>query len=218
MKKLYLIEMGMQDNNITGDIKNHRVRVTENIDIIFNGKKYNMFFEFTEGDRRTWRDTNKRTGAPLKKPVIDSVQHNALWIDTQFEQEETNSNGHKFMMSYRQCNLEKEIHDNKPSFTRKDVLEIVNRYSIEKYSKVVLIEEEARRIINTCGGYREKAILADGIDFQTDGDSYMERRQWDEAHKIVRVNRRQWEKTEDGRRLVITDFCEVDLETGKITN
>ena len=40
MKKniLYLLEMGMNDNNIKTDIKNHRIRVIENIDIIYKGR------------------------------------------------------------------------------------------------------------------------------------------------------------------------------------
>lgn len=49
---LYLREMGMDDNSIKTDVKNHRVRVLENIDIIYNGEKYNMFFEFTHGAHR----------------------------------------------------------------------------------------------------------------------------------------------------------------------
>lgn len=51
MRKTFCIfcEMGMNDNTITGDIKNHRVRVIENIDILYKGTAYNMFFEFTTG-------------------------------------------------------------------------------------------------------------------------------------------------------------------------
>lgn len=35
---LYLRKMGMDDDTIKTDVKNHRVRVLENIDIIYKGK------------------------------------------------------------------------------------------------------------------------------------------------------------------------------------
>lgn len=34
---LYLRKMGMDDDTIKTDVKNHRVRVIENIDIIYKG-------------------------------------------------------------------------------------------------------------------------------------------------------------------------------------
>lgn len=66
---LYLRKMGMDDDSIKTDVKNHRVRVIENIDIIYKGEKYNMFFEFTHGAHIRYRTANKRTGAPLKKQL-----------------------------------------------------------------------------------------------------------------------------------------------------
>lgn len=219
MKNLYLLEMGMNDNNITTDVKNHRVRVVENIDIEYQGKDYNMFFEFTQCAHYNYRKTNKRTGAPLKKAVQELIIQDGLGLDTQFEKLEKDSDGREWFSSWRNSQLEREIWNEHHAYTKKDIRDIVNKYAKEKYTGVILIEEEARHIINTTGGYREKYILAENADFQTEGSSYMEiGNTWNNEHKIVRVNRQEWEKTENGRKLVVTDFCEVDLVTGKITN
>ena len=90
---LYLLEMGMYDNDISTDIKNHRIRVVENIDIGYKGKSYNIFFEFTQGTHRRYRTTNKRTGAPLKKAVEEIILKDGLFIDTEYEKPETDKNG-----------------------------------------------------------------------------------------------------------------------------
>ena len=85
---LWLLSMGMKNDDLN-DIKNHRVRVVENIDIERNGKKYNMFFEFTQWEAWRMRYINKRTGYPLKKPIQEIVNPMGLHIDTQYETIET---------------------------------------------------------------------------------------------------------------------------------
>lgn len=209
----------MDDDKITTDIKNHRVRVLENIDIEYKGIKYNMFFEFLQGEHWNYRTTNKRTGAPLKKGVREIVIKDGLFIDTQFEREEKSASGYTYQASYRKADLEREFYLEHHAFTRRDILEVVNRYKVgKKFDKVVLIEQEARRIINTIGGYREKEILGDGKDFHTAGDSYFSIGEtWNDEHKIVRCNKREWKPCGDGKHLEVVDFCEVDLVTGKIT-
>lgn len=218
MKTLYLMEMGMNDDMIATDMQNHRVRVLENIDIIYKGKKYNMFFEFLQSNHFNYRTTNKRTGAPLKKPVCETVQKDALSIDTQFERlEGTWKDGSPFYASYRKGDLEREVYEKHYKITRENILKVINTYSIEKYNKVVLCEEEARNIINHIGGFREKDMIKKR-DFRTDGDYFITKgKTWDNDHKIMVVKRREWEKTDDGRKLVITNSCEVDLVTRKIT-
>lgn len=215
---LYLREMGMNDENITTDIKNHRVRVVENIDIFYNGRTYNMFFEFMQCTRYKYRTENKRTGAPLKKAIQELVHRDGLAIDTEYSVPEKTTSGFVYDASYRCSTLEKEFWEEYHAFTKKDILEVVNRYSLKKYSKIVLIETEAEKIINEIGGYREKDIIKKR-DFQTDGDFYftLENMTWNDNHKVVKACRREWEPTKDARKLVITDTCEVDLITGKIT-
>lgn len=140
MKTLYLRKMGCDDNNITTNIKNHRVRVIENIDIIYKGEKYNMFFEFTQCTHWNYRTTNKKTGASLKKMVKELLVVDGLHIDTQFEKPETNSNGYTFMMSYRKSDLESEIWNEHHKYTQEDILEIINRYAIEKYDRIEFVD------------------------------------------------------------------------------
>lgn len=218
MKNLYLLEMGMNDANISTDIKNHRIRTVENIDIFYKGKTYNMFFEFTQCPHYNYRTTNKRTGAPLKKAVQELIIKDGLHMDTQFEVlEKIFADGTPFYASYRKGDFESEIWNEHHAYTKKDILEIVNRYAIEKYNKVVLIEKETEKIINTYGGYREKEIIKER-DFQTEGSHYYKiGNTWNDEHKIVVACRQEWEKTENGRKLVTTNTCEIDLVTGKIT-
>ena len=61
--------MGIDDNAISTDIKNHRIRVIDRVDIIYKGIKYNMFFEFSRGAYCQYKTTNEKTGKPLKKAV-----------------------------------------------------------------------------------------------------------------------------------------------------
>lgn len=213
MKKntLYLLEMGMYDNDISTDIKNHRIRVIENIDIIYKGEKYNMFFEFTQGTHRHYRTTNKRTGAPLKKAVEEIILKDGLFIDTEYERTETDKSGFTWTSSWRRADLEREFYEEHHAYTKRDILNVVNRYKVgEKFTDICLIETAATNIIKKIGGWREKDML--------NGDSFFQIGEtWTAEHKIVRCNKRIWTPTENGRKLETIDFCEIDLVTGKIT-
>ena len=213
---LYLLEMGCNDPEINTDIKNHRVRVVENVDIIYKGKPYNMFFEFTQGNHWRYRTTNKRTGAPLKKPVYEVILKDALFIDTQFERlEGTWEDGTPYYSSWRKSDLEREFWEEHHAYTKKDVLEVVNRYKVgEKFTDVCLIEETAANIIRKIGGWRELDILGKASR-SSYGECYFKIGEtWTEDHKIVRVvkNRR-----DESGKWITGDFCEVDLVTEKIT-
>lgn len=134
--------MGCDDNNITTNIKNHRVRVVENIYIRYKGETYNMFFEFCQGAHRRYRKTNKRTGAPLKKPVEEIVLKDGLYVNTQFEKvERVAKDGTPLFSSWRHSELENEFYNEHLEYTREAVLEVVNRYKIgEKYTDICLID------------------------------------------------------------------------------
>ena len=201
---LYLEERGCNDNKIPYDIKNHRIDTIENIDIVYNGKKYNMFFEFTTNDHWRMRYTNKRTGEPLKKPVTETILKNGIFVGTQFERQEGFWQDGKtpFFASYRNSKLEREIWEKHYNYSRKSILEIINAYSIKKYAKVVLIEEEATKIIKGIGGWRERNILENDCVFRI-GET------WNDDHKIVKACKRENNK--------IIETCEVDLITRKIT-
>lgn len=212
---LYLLEMGMNDKNIKTDLQNHRVRVLENIDVIYKGEKYNLFFEFLQGTHRTYRTINKRTGAPLKKPVMELIKEDAICLDTQYERPQV-SGGYMWNMSYRLGTLEREIYNKHLYYTRKNVLNVVNRYAVEKFTRVVLVEEETKKIISRIGGYREKSILENDPFFTVS-------KTWNNDRKIVTVTERV--KTETGVSPMghktysykNGNSCDVDLVTGTIT-
>ena len=208
------MEMGMNDNTIATDVKNHRVRVLENIDIIYKGEKYNMFFEFTHGAHRRYRKT------PHGNTVKEIILKDGIYIDSQFEKlEGTRKDGTPYYSSWRKSDLESEFYNEHHKYTKKDILEIVNRYKVgEKFTDVCLIETTTAEIIRKKGGYREKEILGDGKNFQIDGDSYFSIGDtWTEERKTVRCNKEVWVPTRNGRKLEVVDFCEVDLITGRIT-
>lgn len=203
---LYLLEMGMNDNNITTDIKNHRIRVVNKIDIEYKGNPYNMFFEFTVCDHWRMRYTNKRNGKPLKKAVQETIIKDGLHIDTEYERQE---NG--FPCSFRNLQFENEMWNEHHKFTRADILEVVNRYKIgEKFTDVKLVEETATEIIEKIGGYREKDIVASDHYFGI-GET------WTDDHKVVKCYKREREFYVGGSsRMVTTRSCEVDLVSGLI--
>ena len=209
---LYLREMGMDDKNINTDLQNHRVRVLENIDIIYKGTPYNMFFEFTQATHYNYRTTNKRTGAPLKKMVRELIVKDGLHLDTQYERlEGTWKDGTPFYGSYRKGDFEKEVWDQHLDYTRENVLAVVNAYAVRKYDKIVLVEEETRRITQKVGGYREKSIVNNSWSYMQTTET------WNDEHKVVRVTERN--RTQTGyncyQYLDGASF-EVDLVTGKI--
>ena len=227
MKKniLYLLEMGMNDSTIGTDVKNHRVRVLENIDICYQGKNYNMFFEFLHGVHWHYRTTNKRTGKELKHPVYTIDLVDGMYLDTQYEKlEKVFDDGTPFYSSWRNSAFEREFYNEHLEFTRANILKVVNRYKVgEKFTDVKLVDETAAEIIRKIGGYRELEIL-------NANDSYFEviKTDWNEEHKIVRCHKRYWEYVEPEknhiyiynrpRKLVTTgEFCDVDLVTGRIT-
>lgn len=193
MKTLYLREMGMNDSNISTDIKNHRIRTLENIDINYKGSFYNMFFEFTQCNHFNYRKTNKRNGKPLKKVVQELIVKDGLNIDTQYDVKQENG----YIASYRHLGIEKAVWDHHYEYTRENILEIINSLSLKKYDRVLLVEEETKKIINSIGGYREKAIL--------DSDSYFQVDMWTPDHKVVKVISRD-----------LKNSCKVDLVTREI--
>ena len=210
---LYLREMGWDDANIPTDIKNHRIRTIENVDIMYKKESYNMFFEFTFWERHAYRTVNKRTGKQLKNAVNELVNPMGIGIDTEYEKDEYDDiKGYKWRSSWRLSALEKEAYDMNLSYTKAGILRIINRYAIEPFGRVVLIEEESRKITEKIGGYREKSIINNDPVFEITET-------WNDDHKIVRVTERI--KTDIGNncyRHEMGNSFELDLITGKITN
>lgn len=213
MKKriLYLLEKGFYMNSAGSDIKNYRVNVLENVDIEYKGTLFNMFFSFSCYERYSYRTTNKRTGAPLKKMVKKLLLENGLWIDSEYSIIQKTLNGNTFEASFRNRELENEFFQECLSYSKANILKVVNRYKVgAKYEKVVLVKEEALKIIEEIGGYREKFIAGDGV---STAERFMTIEEWTEDHKIVCFHYIE----KDAERVTTEKTCDIDLETRRIT-
>ena len=138
---------------ILSDVGNYRVGSYNNSIIGKDGITY--IVEFGKYDRYTYRKTNKRTGAPLKKEVRELVKECALRIDTQYDTPDG--------LSYRNSKLEKEISDLLLSYTKENILKAINIISKIQYDNIVLLWdakiENILQSVYNAGGYREKAII-----------------------------------------------------------
>lgn len=152
------------------DVGNYRVGVYDFSIKAKNGRGY--ILEFGGYDKKALRTTNKRTGEPLKNPIVELVQKNALHIDTEFE----NENG-----SWRDLTLEKSISEKLYSFTQADILNAVNDISIKQYNEIIfLCDEEIKHKlakIYSLGGWREKSVI--------DNLKKVSRKQWDKNYHVA---------------------------------
>ena len=141
MKTLYLDKRGCnfsdRDNlSELSDIGNYRV-TTNGYNV--TGKDGNIYFiEFCRWERYQTRTTNKRTGEPLKHPVRELVNYNALYINFSFEKDETR-NGRTLRACYANINLAAKIHAKNYSYTKKDILKAVNSISKDTYTDIQFI-------------------------------------------------------------------------------
>lgn len=176
-KTLYLQAMGCdfwkddQELLENSDCGNYRIR-----GYIVDKYGRDLFVEFTNGYKR--RTTNKRTGQPLKKAI---VEHNhKLCIDTQYD----NADG-----SWRDCKLERELWEQDLTYCTEDILKAVNYMAGgDIYKNVVICDElpkiwcnmaaateEIRAAVEKLGtekmleaaGFREKTALENFVTYRT---------------------------------------------------
>lgn len=152
-------------NNLS-DVGNYRVGVYKHRIAAKDGRSY--ILEFGGYDRKEMLYTSPKTGKPLKHPKCEVVLENALHISTEYETLDSK----KISLAFRNCKLEKEIHDKKEYlFTKSDILKVVNSISKKQYNKIVLVSNEsiidAIPEIYKLGGYREKSILDNLAEVKT---------------------------------------------------
>lgn len=152
------------DNDKIGtmsDVGNYRVGSYDNSIVLKDGRHF--ILEFGCYTRREMRYTHKITGAPLKHPKYEIVLENALHIDTQYDDEEG--------LSFRDLKIEKEIHDKKLTYTKENILKIVNELSVHHYNNLVLVSDykivSKIEPIYKMGGFRERDIIDNLTEIKT---------------------------------------------------
>ena len=152
---LYLEKMGCDfwnDETAKSDVGNYRVRTHGECIRAKDGRLY--FLEFTLWrNRQKARYTHKITGKPLKHPVMEVINPQALALDTEYSNEKG---------SWRNCTLEKAIHEKNLSYNKHDILTVVNEISVDTYDSIIFAPHtaiEAIPNIRKNAGWRENDVL-----------------------------------------------------------
>lgn len=110
------------------DIGNYRITTTDYLPLR-DGRK--MFFEFTITDRYDYRTTNKRTGAPLRKPIRELVRRDVAHLNTCYQKEDG--------CYYRDAEMEHSFWEALLPYTIETVLSFINSVSAIHYDGLVFV-------------------------------------------------------------------------------
>lgn len=145
-KTLYLMAMGCDFSKSDAellehsDCENYRIR-----GYIVDKYGRDLFVEFTRGYKR--RTTNKRTGTPLKKAIIE--HDHKLCIDTQYD----NADG-----SWRDCELERWVWEQDFTYCTGDILKAVNYMAGRKAYTAVVICDSLPRVHGNMAALAPEAL------------------------------------------------------------
>lgn len=117
-------------NSKLSDVGNYRVGIYDYSIHCINGRNY--ILEFSQGTRYHYRTTNKRTGKPLKHGIMELINPNSLHLGTEFERLEPNG----FKSSWRDSKLEEVIYNMNLSYTKADILRVINMISETKFDSI----------------------------------------------------------------------------------
>lgn len=107
------------------DVGNYRVGIYNNI----QGKDGNRYtLEFSKYDYYKYRDTTKNGSRKLKKAVKELVLRNKLSLNTEFEREDGSV--------LRNIELEKKISNMNLTYTKENILKVINYISKIQYSSI----------------------------------------------------------------------------------
>lgn len=109
------------------DIGNYCICTTDYI-ACADGRR--MFFEFTRTDRHQFRNTNKRTGAPLKKPVYELVARDIAGINTCYERDN---------LFFRDLEIERRFFNALVPYTKTAILNFINTVAAQKYTAIEFV-------------------------------------------------------------------------------
>lgn len=116
------------------------------------GRRY--WVSFSNWERTYYRTANKRTGAPLKKAVVDHITKNALLVNTQIDREETNGLYYDwqdtkkyyqyiFTGSGRDSTTEKMARDLDLTYTEENILLMLKHITGRDYDGINIVYGEA---------------------------------------------------------------------------
>lgn len=129
MTVLHLTARGTAfSNNPHSDVNNYRVTAT-----IIDTKERILHVEFTRASH--WRFYNKRTGKPLKKPVITNEW--ALHITAYYDGFHI-IDGKEIYCTSMDVGITRMVYESDYSFTKADILKAVNRISKIKYNGIAI--------------------------------------------------------------------------------
>lgn len=127
MKTLVLEKRGCDfKNHPVMDVNNHRVcgRIVDKND-------RDLFLEFTHGC--CYRFNNKRTGKPLKKPILEHTEK--LYLDVQYDEERV-IYGRTIKGSWKDLNVCRDVSSHNYLYTIDNILKVVNSLSKEPYTAI----------------------------------------------------------------------------------
>jgi len=100
-----------------------------------------LTLELMRWDRRFWRHTNKRTGQPLKKPIIEKIVNNSLSLHYYYNYIEIWEDGGIYEGQHGQSNEKyREDIKNEYLFNYNDMLKAINKLSKINYDSIELLD------------------------------------------------------------------------------
>jgi len=116
----------------SSDIGNYRITTKEYLPLR-DGRK--MFFEFSICDHYNYRTTNKRTGAPLKKPVRELVKRDVAHVSTCYPKQSIDGG----YICFRDLKMEANFWAALLPYTLKTVLDFINFVSATHYDGITFV-------------------------------------------------------------------------------
>ncbi len=134
MKALKLYKRGMDfcnNETVDSDVGNFRI-VTGDYNIkAKDGNNYFIEFSLWK-NRKQARYNHKITGKPLKHIKYDVINKIGLYTNLQYKDKDGNCWGN--------CKFEQSINETNYSYTKDDILKVINKISIKQYDKIEIID------------------------------------------------------------------------------
>lgn len=127
----------------TGEYEKEHLKTIEDVNIIYKDKEYNVRFKFYCQTVPQVRTINKRTGAKLKKPVYSTYNKLVVYVlYKKLVKTRDNQNLHYEWRYFEE--LEKELNQDRQTYTQENILKVVNLYKkVKKFINTYSIKDTA---------------------------------------------------------------------------